>query len=96
MKYLLIFSSMLLMACNNSTTDCDCSQLRWQRTVDYQGTSDNVVATTDWNAQGTEEPINTTDCTADGTIAESGVVSTEVLTNGNIRKTEYEYRVTCF
>lgn len=95
MKYLFIFSSMILMACSDSTADCDCSKLRWERTAEYQGTTNVIVATTDWNGTGLAQTISSNDCGMNGAVMDTGVETTETLPNGNTRKKEFEYRVTC-
>ncbi|TXF77634.1 hypothetical protein [Chryseobacterium sp.] len=69
--------------------------MRWERTVEYQGTTDVVVATTSWNGTGLAQKISSNDCAMNGAVIDPGVETTEILPNGNTRKEEYEYRVTC-
>ncbi len=95
MKNILILSSALFLASCSNNDECNCSQLRWQRTVEYQGTTDNEVATTGWNGTGIAEALSNDDCSQDGTVGEKGVVSSQILPNGNTEKVEYEYRITC-
>ncbi|MBA5246523.1 hypothetical protein H1R16_10460 [Marnyiella aurantia] len=95
MKYILPFTALFLASCSSSNDKCDCTQQRWERTVEYQGTTSTVYAATPWTGQGTEVAIGSDDCTMDGTIASSGVETSTVLPNGNTKKDEYEFRVTC-
>lgn len=95
MKNILILSSVLLLASCSSSDDCNCTQMRWQRIVEYQGTTDTEFASTGWGSIGNSEEVNSSDCTKDGTIGEKGIVSSEILPNGNTKNVEYEYRITC-
>ncbi len=96
MKKLLALPVFILLAsCSSSNDGCDCTQTRWERTAEYQGTSNTLVATTYWNAIGNAVAYNSDDCAKDGTLGEEGVISTEVMPNGNTKKEEFQYRITC-
>lgn len=92
---ILLLPALFLFSCNSGNSDCDCTQQRWQRSAEYQGTTTNLVATTDWNAVELPQPISSTDCSLNGTIGDEGVMETEILPNGNTKKLEYQYRIYC-
>lgn len=96
MRYILPFTVLFLASCESSNDKCDCTQQRWERTAEYQGTSQTIVAATPWSGMGTEEPIGSNDCSLDSSLASAGVQTSTVLPNGNTRKEEYEYRITCY
>lgn len=94
MNNLLLLSGVILLASCSDRKGCDCVQERWERVAEYTP-SNSVVAATSWDKVGNTETIGTDDCSKNNTLGSEGVSSSTVLANGNTKKTEFQYRITC-
>lgn len=93
-KFILILATSVVFSCgSNEDTSCKCVSERWERYVNKNLNTQNIISATEWSVKSSTP--SGTDCESNGLQTSQGSDSSYLLNPTTIAQREYKYITKC-